>query len=97
MASSWEEKLDILWNNAAVGVGALPNGSLDKQGHENHVGTNCLGPFLLTQLLLPKLREAAKTAPRNSVRIVWARSALVDSMAPHGGVSMSELAAPSKD
>lgn len=90
-----EDKLDVLWNNAAIGVGALPNGSMTQQGHEIHVGTNCLGPFLLTQLLLLKLKEAAKMAPKDSVRIVWASSAVVDSMAPEGGVNIAELASPS--
>ena len=92
-----EEKLDVLWNNAAIGVGVLPNGSKTKQGHENHLGTNCLGPFLLTQLLLPKLKEAAKAAPKNSVRIIWTSSAMVDGMAPHGGLNVAELAAPPSD
>jgi NAD(P)-dependent dehydrogenase (short-subunit alcohol dehydrogenase family) len=92
-----EEKLDVLWNNAAVGVKALPDGTKTKQGHENHVGTNCLGSFLFTQLLLPKLRQAAKTAPVNSVRIIWASSAMVDGMAPQGGVNITALDSPSSD
>jgi NAD(P)-dependent dehydrogenase (short-subunit alcohol dehydrogenase family) len=92
-----EEKLDVLWNNAAIGVGAAPNGSTTKQGHAIHVGTNCLGPFLFTQLLLPKLKEAVKTAPKNSVRIVWASSLVVDGTAPKGGVKISELASLSLD
>lgn len=92
-----EEKLDVLWNNAAIGVGALPNESKTKQGHEIHVGTNCLGPFLFTQLLAPKLKEAAKKAPKDSVRIVWASSAVVDSMAPKGGLSICELDSPTSD
>ena len=93
--ASHEESLDVLWNNAAMGVGALPNGSKTKQGHETHIGTNCLGPFLLTQSLLPKLKEAAKKAPKDSVRIIWASSAVVDGVAPKGGLSVSELDSPS--
>ena len=91
-----EEKLDILWNNAAIGVNAFPNGTKTAQGHEMHVGTNCLGPFLLTTLLLPKLKSAAKIAPKDSVRIIWASSAVVD-MAPKGGLSISELEKPTTD
>jgi len=91
--SSQEQKLNVIWNNAAIGVNALPNASKTKQGHEMHIGTNCLGPFLFTRLLLPKLKEAAKTEPRDSVRIVWASSAMVDT-APKGGLTVSELDKP---
>jgi NAD(P)-dependent dehydrogenase (short-subunit alcohol dehydrogenase family) len=90
-----EERLDVLWNNAAMGVGAFPAGGKTKQGHEMHIGVNCLGPFLLTELLLPQLRAAASTAPANTVRIIWTSSAVVDSSAPKGGVPMAELATPS--
>ena len=95
--SKQEEKVDVLWNNAAIGVKALPDGTKTKQGHENHIGTNCLGPFLFTQLLLPKLKEASKQAPKNSVRIIWASSAVVDSIAPKGGVNIASLDAPPPD
>ncbi|KAF8246991.1 putative steroid dehydrogenase [Wilcoxina mikolae CBS 423.85] len=90
-----EERLDVLWNNA--GVATPPVGSTTKQGHELQIGTNCLGPFLFTQLLLPQLRAAAMTAPANSVRIVWTSSMLVDAKAPTGGISIPELSAPTSD
>ena len=84
-----EEKLDVLWNNAAVGVRALPDGSKTKQGHEHIVGTNCLGPFVLTQLLLPKLKAAVKRAPKNSVRVIWTSSIMIDFAAPKGGIDIA--------
>jgi NAD(P)-dependent dehydrogenase (short-subunit alcohol dehydrogenase family) len=49
------EKLDLLINNA--GVMALPF-SKTKQGFETTFGTNHLGHFALTGLLLPRLRMA---------------------------------------
>ncbi|KAF8242770.1 short-chain dehydrogenase [Wilcoxina mikolae CBS 423.85] len=81
--ASQENRLDVLWNNA--GVATLSVGSKTKQGHELQMGTNCLGPFLFTQLLLPH------------VRIVWTSSMLVDAKAPQGGISIPELSAPTID
>jgi retinol dehydrogenase-12 len=49
------ERLDVLVNNAGI-AGAH---GLTKQGFELTFGTNHLGPFLFTTLLLPRLRAAA--------------------------------------
>jgi retinol dehydrogenase-12 len=48
--------LDVLINNA--GVAAASGVTMD--GFEITVGTNHVGPFLLTQLLLPRLRASAQ-------------------------------------
>jgi len=50
--------LDLLVNNA--GVMALPTRRTTKQGFEMQVGTNHLGHFALTGLLLPKLRPGGR-------------------------------------
>jgi NAD(P)-dependent dehydrogenase (short-subunit alcohol dehydrogenase family) len=92
---SKESKLDVLWNNA--GVSLPPVGSVSKQGHELHLATNCLGPFLFTQLLLPSLRAAAETSPPGSVRVVWAGSITVDTSAPQGGIRMADLTSPPRN
>jgi NAD(P)-dependent dehydrogenase (short-subunit alcohol dehydrogenase family) len=54
------QPLDILVNNA--GIMALPARELTADGFEKQMGTNHLGHFALTGLLLPLLRAAA--APR---------------------------------
>ncbi|KAH7393399.1 hypothetical protein BKA64DRAFT_86433 [Cadophora sp. MPI-SDFR-AT-0126] len=90
-----ETKLDVLWNNA--GVGSVPVGSKTKQGYELLMGTNALGPYLLTELLLPYLQAAAKTAQPNTVRIVWAASPAVDANTPKGGMTEEDLSSPGND
>jgi NAD(P)-dependent dehydrogenase (short-subunit alcohol dehydrogenase family) len=92
---SKESKLDILWNNA--GVSSPPIGSVSKQGHELQIGTNCLGPFLFTQLLLPLLQAAAQGSPQGSVRVIWTSSLMVELSAPKGGIIMADLASPPSD
>lgn len=49
-------KLDLLVNNA--GVMAVPERRLTEDGFELQLGTNYLGPFALTLLLIPLLRRA---------------------------------------
>jgi NAD(P)-dependent dehydrogenase (short-subunit alcohol dehydrogenase family) len=83
-------RLDVLFNNAGMG-GSTPPGSLNAQGQDLVFGINCLGPFLLTKLLLPILRQTAKTSPPASVRVLFTGSGLVDMKAPTGGVSLHEL------
>lgn len=84
-----ESRLDVLFNNA--GIAHVPAGSISKQGHEAHMGTNCLGPFLLTQLLLPILTRTAQAAPKASVRVVFTASSIVDLGGPPGGLRLAEL------
>ncbi|KKK20448.1 putative short-chain dehydrogenase [Aspergillus rambellii] len=59
-------RLDILILNA--GVMALPLGETD-MGHEIQLGTNYIGHFLLTRLLLPTLLKTAEE-PQSDVRVV---------------------------
>ena len=57
-ASSWlatNKKLDILVNNA--GIMALPKRQLTEDGFELQFGTNHLGAFALSLLLLPAIRK----------------------------------------
>lgn len=87
-----EQRLDVLTNNA--GVGSPAAGSTDAQGHELHLGTNCLGPFLFTELLTPILRKTAAVSPPGSVRVTWAGSLTTEVSAPNGGVVLAEDGVP---
>ncbi|KAF2657185.1 NAD(P)-binding protein [Lophiostoma macrostomum CBS 122681] len=83
-----EQRLDVLWNNA--GVAQQPPGSTTAQGYEIHMGTNCLGPFLFTQLLLPLLTKTAQDAPSSSIRVIFTSSQIIDTTGPMGGIRLSE-------
>ncbi|KAI1108085.1 NAD(P)-binding protein [Nemania sp. NC0429] len=90
-----QPRLDVLVNNAAVMY--PPKGSIDAQGNELQVGTNCLGPYLLYQLLLPLLTRTASTSSTTaSVRVIWAASVAVHVSTPHPqGVVLEANGCPS--
>lgn len=90
-----EQRLDILFNNA--GINSSKEGSATTQGYERQLATNCLGPYLFTQLLIPTLLATAKLSPPGSVRVVWNSSQIVDASAPAGGIDMSTISAPNPD
>lgn len=70
------DRLDTLILNAGT-MGNPP--SLTEEGYEIHVGTNHIGHFLLTKLLLPTLRQTVSRAP--DVRVI-ALSSLAGNSAP---------------
>jgi len=80
-ARRWRGPLDILVNNA--GVMAPPRYRQTADGHELMFGTNHLGHFALTGLLLPALLEAAHP-----------RVVTVGSIAHHGGTDRVLAANP---
>jgi NAD(P)-dependent dehydrogenase (short-subunit alcohol dehydrogenase family) len=57
-ASSWTGDLDVLINNA--GIMQVPHSRTD-DGFELQIGTNYLGPFALTKLLLPHITDRVVT------------------------------------
>jgi NAD(P)-dependent dehydrogenase (short-subunit alcohol dehydrogenase family) len=57
-AAGWTGPLDVLVNNA--GIMAVPQGRTP-DGFELQIGTNHLGPFLLTGLLLPAITDRVVT------------------------------------
>ncbi|KAB5522142.1 short-chain dehydrogenase/reductase [Coniochaeta sp. 2T2.1] len=69
---SQSDRLDILMLNA--GIMATPPGQT-KEGYEIQFGTNHMGHFLLTKLLLPVLRATTARPEKPDVRIVVLTSA----------------------
>ena len=64
-AEAWEGPLDVLINNA--GVMAVPEGRT-KDGFEMQIGTNHLGHFALTNLLLTQVRDRVVTVASGAHR-----------------------------
>lgn len=83
-----ESRLDVLWNNAGVMMPA--QGSVTTQGYELQMGVNALGSFLFTKFLHPTLAATARTAPRNSVRVVWVSSSAAV-MAPSPAIDFDNM------
>jgi NAD(P)-dependent dehydrogenase (short-subunit alcohol dehydrogenase family) len=65
-ADGWEGDLDVLVNNA--GVMAVPQ-SRTKDGFEMQIGTNHLGHFALTNLLLPRISDRVVSVSSGAHRI----------------------------
>jgi NAD(P)-dependent dehydrogenase (short-subunit alcohol dehydrogenase family) len=65
-ADAWTENFDVLVNNAGV---MAPPESRTKDGFELQIGTNHLGHFVLTNLLLPRIRDRVVTVSSNAHRI----------------------------
>jgi NAD(P)-dependent dehydrogenase (short-subunit alcohol dehydrogenase family) len=61
------DRLDILINNAAI---MTPTRQLTAEGIEAQFGSNHIGHFLLTNLLIPRLLSAAKSNAPGSTRVV---------------------------
>ena len=55
------------------------------------MGTNCVAPFLFTQLLIPILKRTAASSPLGSVRVCWTGSIVIDTTAPQGGIVIEDL------
>ena len=65
-AESWDEPLDVLVNNA--GIMAIPK-ARTADGFEAQIGTNHLGHFALTNLLLPRIGDRVVTVSSGAHRL----------------------------
>lgn len=77
-----ESRLDVLINNAGA---FLPKREISPQGIECTFATNTLGPFLLTNLLLPQLTAAAPSRIINvsSASLYFAKLNVADPLFEH--------------
>ncbi|KDR76849.1 hypothetical protein GALMADRAFT_96456 [Galerina marginata CBS 339.88] len=66
--NSKETRLDVLYNSAGVMI--PPMNELTKQGYDLQFGTNVLGHFYFTKLLLPTLTNTAALTPDGSARVI---------------------------
>ena len=55
------------------------------------MGTNCLGPFLFTQFLLPILKMTAASSSKDSVRVAWPRFIIIDTSSPPGSIDLEDF------
>ncbi|KAH9945581.1 NAD(P)-binding protein [Amylocystis lapponica] len=69
---SHETELHVLFNNA--GVMCTPRNQTTVDGYDLQFGTNVVGPFLFTQLLMPTLIAGAKASPDGRARIITTSS-----------------------
>ncbi|KAF7360538.1 Short-chain dehydrogenase/reductase family protein [Mycena venus] len=82
-----ESKLDLLFNNG--GVMTCPVEMLTAQGHDLQFGTNVIGHFFLTELLLPAL---TKSHQETNVRArILNTSSIGHQMAPGNGIDFVSL------
>ncbi|RAG80609.1 oxidoreductase [Streptacidiphilus pinicola] len=93
-AASWQGPLDLLINNA--GVMNVPEGRT-KDGFETQFGTNHLGHFALTNLLLPQLTDRVVTVASGvhrlpGTRIHFDNLNLEGEYSPTGAYQQSKLA-----
>lgn len=67
---SWTDvpTIDLVINNA--GVMNIQQRTLSPDGIEMHLATNHAGPFLFTNLILPRLIAAAQVSPPGRVRVI---------------------------
>ncbi|KAF8965144.1 hypothetical protein BDZ97DRAFT_1918567 [Flammula alnicola] len=70
---SKENELHVLFNN--TGVMMTPIDQVTSQGYDLQFGTNVLGHFYFTKLLLPTLLAGAKSSPHGKARVVNTSSA----------------------
>ncbi|PVH78302.1 NAD(P)-binding protein [Cadophora sp. DSE1049] len=89
--ASRETRLDILWNNAAVGATKVQLGDRTAQGFEPTIGANGIGTLLFTTLLVLQLRAASASVLGGQARVVWTSSYMAEGITPTNGIDFSLL------
>ncbi|KAJ7612534.1 NAD(P)-binding protein [Roridomyces roridus] len=84
-----EGRLDILFNNA--GVMNCPTDMLTKQGHDLQFGTNVLGHFFFTELLLPALTRSYEHSNGKVPARIITTSSIGHHAAPGCGFDVASL------
>ncbi|KZT73289.1 NAD(P)-binding protein [Daedalea quercina L-15889] len=69
---SKEKELHVLFNNA--GVTCMPLDWVTDDGYDLTFGTNVVGPFLFTKLLLPTILASRETTHDKRPRVIWLSS-----------------------
>jgi NAD(P)-dependent dehydrogenase (short-subunit alcohol dehydrogenase family) len=84
---SWNDvpTVDILVSSA--GIAGIPKRTLSEDGIEITFATNHIGHFLFTNLILPKMVEAAKASPKGTTRIINVSSGATEA----NGIRWSDL------
>ncbi|KAG5358616.1 Dehydrogenase/reductase SDR family member on chromosome X [Yarrowia sp. B02] len=81
-------KLQGVILNAGV---MIPPYSKTPQGHELQWGTNVVGHHALMKYLGPILIDTAKTAPKDSVRVIWVASSATVVSPYEGGINFDDI------
>merc|ERR1711907_505015 len=89
------DHIDGLVNNA--GVGAIEERRTTKDGFEMVWGTNHLGPYLLTELLLPKLIESAPSRVVMVSSCAHAENSVMGLHLDEGKINFDDLNFETKD
>ncbi|KAA1472589.1 NAD(P)-binding protein [Dentipellis sp. KUC8613] len=84
-----EPKLHVLFNNG--GVMFLPLDQMTTQGYDAQFGTNVLGHYFFTTLLLPLLISTAQADPKHKARIVHNSSDGAELFKVPGGIDWDSL------
>ncbi|KAG8690272.1 hypothetical protein FRC09_012051 [Ceratobasidium sp. 395] len=85
-----ESKLHCLFNNG--GVFAPPLSALTVEGYDLQFGTNVLGHYLFTKLLLPTMIHTAQESPHaGGIARVINVSSILHMSAPSGGINYETL------